>query len=168
VQVLRLRADHRNAQTIDVKNYVRLRSNEAVAVPGNIRGDNRVVGMRNEFAGTFPSVIELVIAERGGSEAEEIAQFIKRKSFEDGRHWSALDQVARIEKDAIGTILALLADDRGQIGEAALPVFEWREPGVEIVGMEDRERSYFGREMEGKEEEDGQEAFTAIVAFPSL
>jgi len=74
-------------------------------------------------------------------------------------------KVARVEKDAIGTILALLADDRVQIGEAALPVFEWREPGVEIVGVEDRERSYFGCEMEGKEEDDGQGCVYSDVAF---
>ena len=48
--------------------------------------------MRNEFAGTFPSVIELVIVERRCIEAEEIAQLINGKSFEDGRCRSALDQ----------------------------------------------------------------------------
>ncbi|HLH20380.1 MAG TPA: hypothetical protein VKX45_24345 [Bryobacteraceae bacterium] len=84
-------------------------------------------------------MVELVVAERGGIEAEQIGNLVDGYAAEDGGDGAALDKIAGVEEDAAAATLAFAADRRGEVGEAATPVRERGEAGMQVVGMEDGE-----------------------------
>jgi hypothetical protein len=107
-----------------------------------IGGHYRVIGGLHELASLHPTVVEIVIAQSRGVKTEQIGDLEDRQPVEDGRDGRALHQVSGVQQDAVGAAGALVADGRGQVGEASLMGIRRRYVGVQVVGVENGEGTY--------------------------
>ena len=150
-------ADDADAEAVDFEDEPGVGGEGVVLGVDDVGGDHGVLRHFDEVAGLLPAVVEVVVAEGEGVEAEEVGDFEDGGGFVDGGDGGALGEVAGVEEDAVGAVFALLADDGGEVGEAAVVVGEGGEAGVEVVGVEDGEGADFGGEQKGRELEDGEE-----------
>ena len=135
--------DDADAQTVYFQDHPGLRGEGVVRVIDDVRSDHGVLRHFDEVAGLLPAIVEVVVAEREGVEAEEVGDFEDGGGFVDGGDGGALGEVAGVEEDAVGAAFFLLPDDGGEVGETAVVVGEGGEAGMEVVGVEDGEGADF-------------------------
>jgi len=110
----------------------------------NVRGNDGKLRDADELLDFVPAVIELVIAERGDVDVQEICKLVDRFAMEDGGDGRALDEIAGVEVDARRAVSALIAQHGGEICEASHAVAVRLQVGVKVVRVEDGERADVG------------------------
>ena len=113
-------ADHGHAHAVRLQDDVGLRRHQLALGVHDIGADDRVVRDVDELLRGLPAVIELVIAQRGGVETEQVRDLVDRDAVKNGGDRRALHQVAGIEQQAGVAVFALVADSGCKLGEAAL------------------------------------------------
>ena len=108
-------ADHGHAQAAHLLHHVRLLRQQRAALVGHVGGDHGVARRLHELAQALPAVIEIVVADGGDVEAEQVGDFVDGQAAVDGGDGGALHQVAGVEQQAGAAAQALLADDGGQL-----------------------------------------------------
>ena len=98
-----------------------------------------------------------MIAQGRGVETEHVGDLKNRHAFVDCRNGRPLRQIAGVEQNAIDATFALVADGRRQISETPVVVIERTQAGVEIVRVEDGQRSDLRTEWECEEDSQNDE-----------
>lgn len=85
------------------------------------------------------AVVELVVTEGADVELECVADLEQWRTAEDCGDGGALNEVAAMDKDAVGAVGALALGCGVEVSPSTGTVGVRQEPGVEIVGVEDGE-----------------------------
>jgi len=156
LQLVRHGADYADSQPVDREDHAGLFYEKRALAVNYICRDDRIGRSLNEFLRLHPAVVEIVIAERSRAEAEQIRNFHDRQAVEYRGYRTALNQVARVQQDAVRAALPLVADGGGEIGKSSLPVIEGLEVGMQIVGVENGERPCLRNSKPGANEREHQ------------
>ena len=81
-----------------------------------------------------------MIAERARVEVEQVRNLEHGKPLENGGNRAPLHDIAGVQQEAAGAVLALVTDHGGQAGKAAVAVFERAEAGMNVIRVQDGDR----------------------------
>ena len=132
-------SDYAYANTIGFQHHIGRSGQEVAGMVHNIRRDHRILRRVDEAGYLFPAIIELMIAECGRVEAEQVGDFVDRQAVEQSGYRRALHQVAGIEQQAALATGALAADGRGHGGESTPPLIVRTQTRMQVISMQDCE-----------------------------
>ena len=109
----------------------------------DVRRNDRILRYLDKLARLLPTVVEIVITEGCGIEAEQIGYLKHGHPFINGGNRRSLRQIAGAEQNAVDAPFTLMPNRRRHISKSAMMIVERTEPRMQIVRVQNRQRPDF-------------------------